>query len=223
MTVLAAVRETSPHADEAADTLAAFFALAGCDDAARRASELLADQRFGAFLTGSRWSADRLGLDADAVHATDVLRRAIRAVLRRDIEHRPVLSTYAALTDYLHATLADEPVETLHVLFLDCRNHLIADEEFARGTVDHVAIYPRRIMRRALELEASAVILVHNHPSGDPSPSEGDMEATRQVADAGRTLGVALHDHIIVGRQGHRSLLHPPATQPRRWFARKAA
>jgi DNA repair protein RadC len=226
MTRLSAVHalpNVQAGADDGVEALADFLRLAGCASAARDAAALLRGKPLAGMLSTAIASPNDSGVDRAATHALGVLHRAILAVLRREIEQRPVIASYEALTDYLHAGLAHEPVETLRILFLDCRNHLIADEEFAHGTVDHVAIYPRRIMKRALELEASGVILVHNHPSGDPAPSEGDMEATRQVVAAGRTLGVTVHDHIIIARQGHRSLLHPPVTQPRRWFARAAA
>jgi DNA repair protein RadC len=101
--------------------------------------------------------------------------------------------------EYLNAVLARERVEQFRVLFLDARNRLLADEAQARGTVDHTPVYPREVVKRALELHATALILVHNHPSGDPSPSRPDIEMTREVREAARVLGVVLHDHVIVG------------------------
>jgi DNA repair protein RadC len=101
--------------------------------------------------------------------------------------------------DYLNVVLARERVEQFRVLFLDSRNRLLADEAQARGTVNHTPVYPREVVKRALELHATAIILVHNHPSGDPTPSQADLEMTREVREAARTLSIALHDHIIVG------------------------
>ncbi len=126
-----------------------------------------------------------------------VARRALRARIMR----RPVVSGWDALLDYLRATLSRAETERFRLLFLDTRNTLIADEEQARGTVDHVPVYPREVVRRALELNAKAVILVHNHPSGDPTPSEADIEMTGRIAAACAVLEITLHDHVIVGRQ----------------------
>jgi len=106
----------------------------------------------------------------------------------------------------VRVALANEPREQFRVLFLDKKNQLILDEVMNRGTVDHAPVYPREVMRRALELSAAAVILVHNHPSGDPTPSAADVEITRQVIDAGRTLKITVHDHLVVGREGVASL-----------------
>ncbi|WP_145104971.1 RadC family protein [Cereibacter sediminicola] len=120
---------------------------------------------------------------------------------RARVMHRPVLSSWAALLDYCHTAMAHRATEQFRVLFLDRKNVLIADEEQARGTVDHVPVYPREVVKRALELNASALILVHNHPSGDPTPSEQDIAMTGQIQDAAATLGIVLHDHLIVGRE----------------------
>ena len=102
--------------------------------------------------------------------------------------------------------MAYEPVEHFRILFLDKRNALIADEVQQSGTVDHTPVYPREVVKRALELSATAIILVHNHPSGDPTPSRADVQMTKQVIDIARPLGIAVHDHIIVGKSGHASL-----------------
>jgi DNA repair protein RadC len=118
---------------------------------------------------------------------------------------RPALSSWAALIDYCAAAMARSPTEEFRVLFLDRKNVLIADEVQSSGTVDHTPVYPREIVKRALELAATAVILVHNHPSGDPAPSRADITMTRDVADAARALGIVVHDHVIVGRNGHAS------------------
>jgi DNA repair protein RadC len=118
------------------------------------------------------------------------------------LHKRTVISSWSALLAYVRLALAHEPREQFRVLFLDKKNQLIADELMNEGTVDHAPVYPREIARRALELSASAVILVHNHPSGDPTPSAADIEMTRQVADAGRPLRITVHDHLVVGRDG---------------------
>ncbi|MCC5962766.1 MAG: DNA repair protein RadC [Rhodobacteraceae bacterium] len=119
---------------------------------------------------------------------------------RARIMDRPVLSGWQALLDYCHTTMSHRETEQFRVLFLDRKNTLIADEAQAEGTVDHVPVYPREILRRALALNASALILVHNHPSGDPTPSEADISMTRMVQSAGEVLSVTLHDHIIIGK-----------------------
>ena len=113
---------------------------------------------------------------------------------------RPVLTSWDALLDYCHTAMSHDSIEQFRVLFLDRKNVLVADEQQARGTVDHVPVYPREIVRRALELGASALILVHNHPSGDPTPSQADIDMTRQIIAAAGTLGITVHDHIIIGK-----------------------
>jgi DNA repair protein RadC len=118
---------------------------------------------------------------------------------------RPVLSSWAALIDYCAASMARSPTEEFRVLFLDRKNVLVADEVQSTGTIDHTPVYPREIVKRALELGASAVILAHNHPSGDPTPSRADIEMTRDVVEAAKALRIAVHDHVIVGRSGHSS------------------
>ena len=119
---------------------------------------------------------------------------------RARVIRRPVLSSWDALLDYLRTAMAHQGTECFRVLYLDRKNVLIADEEAARGTVDHVPVYPREIGRRALELDASALILVHNHPSGDPTPSREDVEMTQAIRRAADALGLVLHDHLIVGK-----------------------
>ena len=118
------------------------------------------------------------------------------------LQKRTVISSWSALLAYIKLALAHEPREQFRVLFLDKKNQLIADEVMNQGTVDHAPVYPREVARRALELAASAVILVHNHPSGDPTPSQADVDMTRQVISACRTLNLAVHDHLVVGRDG---------------------
>jgi DNA repair protein RadC len=122
------------------------------------------------------------------------------------IEKRPSLASFAAVVDYCRTAMAFLHHEEFRVLFLDKKNHLIADEVQGVGTVDHAPVYPREVMRRALELGASAIILVHNHPSGDPQPSTDDIQLTRQIIAVGNPLKVAVHDHLIIGKHGHASL-----------------
>lgn len=139
---------------------------------------------------------EAVALDLRLVHEA-TLRAAREQVVRR-----PVISSWAALLAYVKAALAHEPREQFRVLFLDRKNQLIADEIMNHGTVDHAPVYPREVVRRALELSASALILVHNHPSGDPTPSSADIDMTRQIADAARALRISVHDHLVAGRDG---------------------
>ena len=143
---------------------------------------------------------ETVALDLKLLHEASV-----RAA-REQVAKRPVISSWSALMAYVKTALAHEAREQFRVLFLDKKNQLIADEVMNRGTVDHAPVYPREVVRRALELSASAVILVHNHPSGDPTPSAADVEMTRKVVEAGRPLRVAVHDHLVVGREGVASL-----------------
>ena len=143
---------------------------------------------------------EALALDLKLLHEA-----ALRAA-RENVARRPVISSWSALLAYVKTALAHEAREQFRVLFLDKKNQLIADEVMNRGTVDHAPVYPREVMRRALELSASAVILVHNHPSGDPTPSAADIDMTRQVVEAGRPLRIAVHDHLIAARDGVASL-----------------
>lgn len=134
------------------------------------------------------------------------LREAGRRLLRDDLTGRSVISSWSQLLDYCRTSLAEEPGERFRVLFLDRKNKLISDELQQRGTIDHAPVYPREVVKRALELGATALILVHNHPSGDPTPSRADIEITREVRDAAKALGIAVHDHIVVGRSGTASM-----------------
>ncbi|WP_083095667.1 RadC family protein [Pseudophaeobacter leonis] len=128
-----------------------------------------------------------------------ILEAAAQRMARAKVMQRQVISSWDALLDYCHTVMAHRTIEHFRVLFLDRKNCLIADEEQARGTVDHVPVYPREVAKRALDLNASAVILVHNHPSGDPSPSQSDIEMTERVNQALTPLGITLHDHLIIG------------------------
>jgi DNA repair protein RadC len=123
-------------------------------------------------------------------------------IARGEVSKRPVISSWSALLAYVRTVMAHEPREAFRVLFLDKKNQLIADKELSRGTVDHAPVYPREVITEALYMGASAVILVHNHPSGDPTPSAADVDMTRQVVDAGKALRIAVHDHLVVGRDG---------------------
>lgn len=129
-----------------------------------------------------------------------------RRVAAEPARKRPVISSWSALLAYVRVALAHEGREQFRVLFLDKKNQLILDEVQNHGTVDHAPVYPREIMRRALELSSSSLILVHNHPSGDPTPSAADIDMTKQVVEAGKALKIAVHDHLIVGRDGVASL-----------------
>lgn len=129
-----------------------------------------------------------------------IVEAAAQRLARARVMQRHVVSSWDALVDYCHTTMAHRETEQFRVLFLDRKNVLIADEEQAKGTVDHVPVYPREVAKRALELNASALILVHNHPSGDPTPSQPDIEMTARVAAACDALGLTLHDHLIIGR-----------------------
>ncbi|WP_420343081.1 RadC family protein [Paenirhodobacter sp.] len=140
------------------------------------------------------------GVGDAVVQELKIVEAAAQRLARARVMHRPVLSSWDALVDYCHTAMAHRETEQFRVLYLDRKNVLIADEEQARGTVDHVPVYPREVAKRALELNASALILVHNHPSGDPTPSEADIAVTEQMRQAGAVLGLTLHDHLIIGK-----------------------
>lgn len=130
---------------------------------------------------------------------------AAERMLKSTIRGRQVLTSWSAVIDYCRAAMGFETREQFRILFLDKKNALIADEVQQTGTVDHTPVYPREIVRRALELSATAIILVHNHPSGDPTPSRADIEMTKLIVESAKPLGIAVHDHIIVGKNGHAS------------------
>ncbi len=131
-----------------------------------------------------------------------LLRELAVRLAREEAGRRPVVTSWTALLAYVRTTLAHQPREQFRALYLDKRNILLRDELVADGTVDHAPVYPREVIRRALELSASALILVHNHPSGDPTPSRADIEMTRKIIDAARVFGLQVHDHLVVGREG---------------------
>ncbi len=139
------------------------------------------------------------GVGESAVATLKVVHLAAQRLARAEVQDRPLLGNWDRLMEYLHTVLARERIEQFRVLFLDTRNRLLADEAQARGTVNHTPVYPREVVRRALELKATAVILVHNHPSGDPTPSRDDIEMTQEVRRAAAALSIVLHDHVIVG------------------------
>ncbi len=126
--------------------------------------------------------------------------------LKSEIRNKTVLASWSSVIQYCHAAMAHEPREQFRILFLDKRNTLIADEVQGHGTVDHTPVYPREVVRRALELSSTAIILVHNHPSGDPTPSRADIDMTKTIVETARPLGITVHDHIIIGKDGHASL-----------------
>ncbi|WP_420838921.1 RadC family protein [Aliiroseovarius sediminis] len=134
-----------------------------------------------------------------------IIEASAHRLARSRVIQRHVISSWDAVLDYCHTTMAHRDTEQFRVLFLDRKNVLIADEAQGQGTVDHVPVYPREVVKRALELNASAIILVHNHPSGDPTPSDSDIRMTQQVNDAATALGLTLHDHLIVGKSSELS------------------
>ena len=148
----------------------------------------------------------RLGLKEQMAYALKAIYAGMRSVLREPFRERIEIGSFTALTDYLGLSLKHERVEVLRVLYLDRKNGLISDEEAGRGTVDHVPLYPREIVKRALELGASAVILIHNHPSGDPTPSAADATMCQEVQRALGVMNIALHDSLVLGRNGFASL-----------------
>jgi DNA repair protein RadC len=165
-------------------------------------------QRFHSL--GHVLSAEPAQLAEFGIEASDVmLLRLVRDIACRlllgAVRSRPTLGNWQALLDYCQATMSYEQIEQFRILFLDRKNHLIADEVQQRGTVDHTPVYPREVVKRALLLNASAVILVHNHPSGDPTPSRDDVQMTRTLRDALAPLGVALHAHLVIGHCRHAS------------------
>ncbi|MBT5751638.1 MAG: DNA repair protein RadC [Rhodospirillaceae bacterium] len=147
---------------------------------------------------------DKLGAPSH-IHFAAIREAGLR-MARRQASERPVLAAWDKLLDYCHAAMAHSMVEEFRLLFLDAKNKLIADEVQQTGTVDHTPVYPREVVKRALDLGASAIIMVHNHPSGDPTPSKGDIEMTKEVKDAAEKMGISVHDHLIIGRDGHTSL-----------------
>ncbi len=187
-------KDTKPLAK---DLLVRFGSLEGIGAASLEAIEDQVSQSMG-YTRGKASRATAL----DLMLIFDTARR----VAREPTAKRPVISSWTALLAYVRVALQHEPREQFRVLYLDKKNQLIVDEIQNRGTVDHAPVYPREVVRRALELSASSMILVHNHPSGDPTPSRADIDMTRDVVRAGHALNVEVHDHLIVGREGVSSL-----------------
>lgn len=167
-------------------------------------------ETFGDFNAVLSATPDRLralpDVGAAVIAELKIIEAAALRLSRARVLRRQVISSWDALIDYCHTAMAHREVEQFRVFYLDRKNILIADEEQARGTVDHVPVYPREVVKRALQLNASALILVHNHPSGDPTPSTADIDMTRQVQRAAEALGITLHDHLIIGRSAEVSL-----------------
>jgi len=167
-------------------------------------------EKFGSFAEVIAAPQARLaevkGLGHACVTELKIVQAAASRLLRGAVKKRPVLSSWSAVLDYCRTAQAFADREQFRVLFLDKRNQLIADELQQIGTVDHTPVYPREVVKRALELSATAIILVHNHPSGDPTPSRADIQMTQQIIAVAQPLGIGVHDHIIVGKEGHASL-----------------
>jgi DNA repair protein RadC len=162
---------------------------------------------FGRLLSADAATIARIGgISEGAVAALKIAHASANRLLESKVRDAPVLASWAALIDYLRANMAHEPIERVRVLFLNSKNLLIANEQMWEGSVDESAVYIREIMRRAMDLHASAIIVVHNHPSGDPAPSQQDIRLTRELAEACRHLKVTLHDHVIIGAGGESSL-----------------
>ncbi len=166
--------------------------------------------RFGSFGAVLAADPDRLKEVKGVKDATaldlKVVSAAGRQMVKTGVQQREILSSWSALLEYCTAAMAYEAKEQFRILFLDKRNGLIADEVQQTGTIDHTPVYPREVLKRSLELGATAIILVHNHPSGDPTPSRADIEMTKQIVEAIKPLGIVVHDHLIIGKNGHASL-----------------
>lgn len=164
---------------------------------------------FGSFAKVVQASAVELqkidGVGEAVVTALKVAEATAGRLLKEEAQKGHVLSSWTALLDYCRLKMAQEKVEQFRILFLNQKNELIADEVQQVGTVNHTPVYPREVIKRALELSAPSIILAHNHPSGDPTPSKADIDITKQIVEAGRALGIAIHDHLIIGKFGHYS------------------
>ncbi|MDP2123317.1 MAG: DNA repair protein RadC [Parvibaculum sp.] len=145
------------------------------------------------------------GISDRALVEFRIVREASLRLAQKQVLKSEVIGSWAALLDYCTAAMAHNPVEQFRILFLDRKNHLIADEVQQKGTIDHTPVYPREVAKRALELNASALILVHNHPSGDPTPSNADIEMTKRIVETAKPLGIEVHDHLVVGKGRHAS------------------
>ena len=161
---------------------------------------------FGKVMSAGPDALSEAGLGLAGIAAIKSVREAALRLMRLELQERPVVNSWDKLIDYCTAEVAHNQVEEFHILFLDRKNVLIKHERQQRGTIDHTPVYPREVVKRALDLGASAMILVHNHPSGDPTPSQADIAVTRDIVKAAQPLGAAVHDHLIIGRGRHVSL-----------------
>ena len=223
----AGLEEAAPHYHGHRERLRARFREAGADavvdyellelvlfraipqrDVKPLAKQLI--EKFGSFAEAIAAPATRLkeikGLGEAAITEIKIVHAAAGRIAKGQVKARTVLSSWSAVLDYCRTMMAFAEKEQFRILFLDKRNHLIADELQQTGTVDHTPVYPREVVKRALELSASAIILVHNHPSGDPTPSHADIQMTLSIQAIAKPLGISVHDHIIVGKDGHASL-----------------
>ena len=186
----------------------ALFAALPRRDTKPLAKALLA--KFGSFAEVIHAPVARLreieGLGEASINQIKLIAAAAQRVAKSEVKQRAALSSWNDVIDYCRASMAFADKEQFRLLFLDKRNQLIADELQQTGTVDHTPVYPREVIKRALELSATALILVHNHPSGDPTPSQADIQMTKAIVDIAAPLGISVHDHIIVGKNGHASL-----------------
>ncbi len=165
--------------------------------------------RFGSFAGVVSARPERLreikGLGEAAIAELKIVAEAAKRFTKVNVENRPAMGSFTAVLDYCRTAMAYLDREEFRILFLDKKNLLIADEVQSTGTIDHAPVYPREILRRAFELNATAIILIHNHPSGDPAPSQTDIQLTKQIVALGKSLNVAVHDHLIIGRDGFAS------------------
>lgn len=145
------------------------------------------------------------GISENTAAAIKTVTALSNRTLKQELMQRPILNSWSRLMDYAHATMAHEKREHFRILFLNKKNEMIADEIQGSGTVDHTPAYPREVMKRALELGATALILMHNHPSGDPRPSQADIDMTNAIIQAGETFSITIHDHVIIARNGYTS------------------
>lgn len=172
------------------------------------AKELI--KRFGSFAQVLGAPTQRLmdvkGVGASVAEDLKILEAVAQRFAKGEVAKRPILSSWTSVIDYCRTTMAFAEKEQFRLIFLDKRNGLITDEVQQSGTIDHTPVYPREVIKRALELSASAIILVHNHPSGDPTPSTADIRMTHEIVEIAETMGISVYDHIIIGRDGHASL-----------------
>ncbi|MEM7216373.1 MAG: DNA repair protein RadC [Pseudomonadota bacterium] len=167
-------------------------------------------QQFGSFAEVLNAPPQRLaeikGMGEGVITDLQIVKAAAAALLHGGVRDKPLLSSWSTVLDYCRASMAFEEREQFRILFLDKKNRLIRDEVQQQGTVDHTPVYPREVIKRALDLSATAIILVHNHPSGDPTPSNADIEMTKRIAEIADSLGITVHDHIIIAKEGHTSM-----------------